>query len=110
MDWEQARDNRIAKDQAEALVRVEKKISEAIHSTQNRKELEAVVTKNFQEARAESISTPTDIQKGIRNLSTRRPRRPTAEDYFKENEEPAALRKETGRDLDALLAAQHVLL
>ena len=73
LDWERARNNRIAQDQAAALARVEEKIAKAIQSTQNLEELKAKVTKNFQEARAESVSTTVEIRKGIRNLSTRRP-------------------------------------
>ena len=110
LDWERARNNRIAYDQAAALARVEEKIAKAIQSTQNLEELKAQDTKNFQEARAESLSTTAEIRKGIRNLSTRRPPRPTAEDYFKENAERAALRKETGLDLDALLQSHETLL
>ena len=110
LDWERARNNRIAQDQAAALARVEEKIAKAIQSTQNLDELKAKVTKNFQEARAESVSTIAEIRKGIRNLSTRRPPRPTAEDYFKENTETAALQNETGLDLDALLESYEALL
>ena len=73
LDWERARNNRIAQDQADALARVEEKIAKAIHSTQNLEELKATVTRNFQEARAESVSTTVEIRKGIRNLFTRRP-------------------------------------
>ena len=72
LDWENVRNNQIAQDQATTLARVESKIAKAILSTQNREELKAAVTKNFQEARAESISTTAEIRKGIRNLSTRR--------------------------------------
>ena len=82
LDWERARNNRIAQDQAAALARVEEKIAKAIQSTQNREELKAKITKNFQEARAESVSTTAEIRKGLRNLSTRRPPRPTAENCF----------------------------
>ena len=110
LDWERLRNNRIAEDQAAARARVEEKIAKAIQSTQNLEELKANVTKNFQEARAESVSTTAEIRKGIRNLSTRRPQRPTAEDYFKENAERTALLNETGLDLDALLHSHEALL
>ena len=110
LDWERVRNNRIAQDQAAALARVEEKIAKAIQSTQNLEELKAKVTKNFQEARAQSVSTTAEIRKGIRNLSTRRPPRPTAEDYFKENVERAALRKETGLDIYALLESHEAIL
>ena len=39
LQWQKARNNRIAIEQSEALARMEKKIAEAIHSTNNRKEL-----------------------------------------------------------------------
>ena len=68
LDWERARNNRIAQDQTAALARVEEKIAKALQSTQNLEELKATVAKNFQEARAESVSTTADIQKGIQNL------------------------------------------
>ena len=73
LDWERARNNRIAQYQTAALARVEEKIAKALQSTQNLEELKATVAKNFQEARAESVSTTADIRKGIRNLSTRGP-------------------------------------
>ena len=91
LDWERARNNRIAQDQAAALARVEDKIVKAIQSTQNLEELKAKVTKNFQEARAESVSTTAEIRREIRNLSTRHPPRLTTEDNFKENAERAAV-------------------
>ena len=47
LDWERARKNRIAQDQAAALARVEEKIAKAIQSTQNLQELKIQVTKNF---------------------------------------------------------------
>ena len=110
LDWERANNDRIAQDQANALVRVWEKIAKAIQSTQNLEELKATVTKNFQQARAESISTTAEIKKGIWNHSMRRPPRPTAEDCFKENKERAALRKDRGLDLDALLQSHKALL
>ena len=73
LDWERARNNRIAQDQTAALARVEENIAKALQSTQNLEELKATVAKIFQEARAESDSTTADIRKGIRNLSARRP-------------------------------------
>ena len=73
LDWERARNNRIAQDQTAALARVEEKIDKALQSTQNLEELKATVAKNFQEAMTESVSTTVDIRKGIRNLSVRRP-------------------------------------
>ena len=110
LNWERARNNCIAQDQAAALARVEEKIAKAIQSTQNLEELKAKVIQNFQEARAESVSTTAEIRKGIRNLSTRCPPRPTAEDYFKESAERTALRRETGLDLDALLETHETFL
>ena len=73
LNWERACNNRIAQDLTAALARVEEKIAKALQSTQNLEELKATVAKNFQAARAESVSTTADIRKGIRNLSARRP-------------------------------------
>ena len=64
-DWERVRNNRIAQKQAKALAKMEEKIAKAIQSTQNRKELEEILTKNFQEAKAEFISNIAEIRKGI---------------------------------------------
>ena len=61
LDWERARNNRIAQDQTAALARVEEKIAKGLQSTQHLEELKATVAKNFQEARAESVSTMADI-------------------------------------------------
>ena len=82
LDWERAHNNRITQDQMAALARMEEKIAKTFQSAQNLEELKKEVTKNLQEARAESISTTVDIRKGLRNLSTRRPLRKTAKDYF----------------------------
>ena len=89
---------------------MEKKIAEAIHSTNIRKELEAVITKNFQEAIGESISTTADIRRGLQKLSTRRPPRPTAQEVFDSTEDAQRIRKETGLDLGALLESHEALL
>ena len=111
LDWERARNNRIASDQTAALARMEEKIAKTLQSAQNLEELKKEVTKNLQEARAESVSTTVDIRKGLRNLSTRRPLQKTAKDYFEVN--PAdinLLRKETGLDLDAMLETHETFL
>ena len=73
LDWERARNNRITQVQTAALARMEEKIAKILQSAQNLEELKKEVTKNLQEARAESISTIADIRKGLRNLSMRRP-------------------------------------
>ena len=73
LDWERARNNRITSDQMAALARMEEKIAKTLQSAHNLEELEKEVTKNLQEARAESVSTTADIRKGLRNLSIRRP-------------------------------------
>ena len=71
--WERAPNNGIAQDQTAALARVEEKIAKALQYTQNLEQQKATVARNFQEARAESVSTTADIRKGIRNLSARHP-------------------------------------
>ena len=63
----------IAYDQTAALVKVKEKIAKTLESTQNLEELKKVVTKNFQEARAELVSTTAELRKGFRKLSTRHP-------------------------------------
>ena len=73
LDWEQARNNRIASNQTAALAKMEEKIAKTLQSAQNLEELKNEVTKILQEARAESVSTTADIRQGLRNLSTRRP-------------------------------------
>ena len=65
LDWERARNNRIAQDQAAALARVEENIAKAIQSTQNLEELKAKVTMNFQEARADSVSTTRSEERRV---------------------------------------------
>ena len=45
LDWESARNNRIAQDQTAALARVVEKIAKALQSTQNLEELKAIVAK-----------------------------------------------------------------
>ena len=109
LDWERARNNRIASDQTAALARMEEKIAKTLQSAQNLEELKKEVTKNLQEARAESVSTTADIRKGLRNLSTRRPLRKTAKDYF-EADPAKTLRRETGLDLNAMLETHETFL
>ena len=109
LDWERARNNRIAQDQTAALARVEEKIPKALQSTQNLEELKATVAKNFQEARTESVSTTADIRKEIRNLSTRRPPRPTAQELL-DAPDTNKLQKQTGLNLGALLEAHETFL
>ena len=86
-----------------------KKIAEAIHSTNNRKELEAVITKNLQEARAIFVSRTADIRRGLQKLGTRRPPRHTAQEIFDCTEDAQRMRN-TGLDLEALLESHKVLL
>ena len=82
LNWEKARNARIAYDQTAGLAKIEEKIAKTLESTQNLEELKKAVTKNFQEARVESISTKAEIRKGHQNLSTRQPPRPTAVEIF----------------------------
>ena len=110
LSWNRARNNRIAQEQTAALASVEAKIAKAIQSTQNLDELKTTVAQKCQEARAESVRNTAEIRIGIRNLSTRPPPPPTAEECFKENEDRAALQNDTGLDLDALLQYHDVLL
>ena len=89
---------------------MEEKIATTIQSTQNLEELNAKVTKKFLEVRVESVSTTWEIKKGIWNLSMRHPPWPTAEEYYKENEDQVALQKNTCLDLDTLLQIHDALL
>ena len=111
LDWERARNNRIAQDQTAALARVEEKIAKALQSTQNLEKPKATVAKNSQEVRAQSVSTmdDSDIQKGIRNLLAGRPPRPTAQARF-DAPETNKLRRRTGLDLVAMLEAHETFL
>ena len=108
LDWERARNNRIAQDQTAALARVEEKIAKPLQSTQHLEELEATVAKNLQEARAESVSTTADIRRGIRNFLTRPPVRPTAQDLF-DAQDASKLQRQTGLDIGAILEAHEAL-
>ena len=109
LDWERARNNRIAQYQTAALARLEEKIAKALQSTQNLEELKAIVAKNFQADRAESISTMADIRKGIRNLSMRRPLRPTTQELF-DVPDTNKIRKQSGLNLGAMLDAHETFL
>ena len=109
LDWERAHSNRIAQNQAAALARVEEKIAKALQSTKNLEELKDTITKNFQKARAESVSTIDNIRRGMRNLSMRRPPRPTAQELF-DAPDSSKLHKQTGLDLGAMLEAHETFL
>ena len=110
LGWEKVWNKPIALDHSEALARMERKIAEAIHSTNNQKELEAVISNNFQKVRAEYGSPTADIRRGIQNVSTRYPPRPTAEEILDSSRDTLLIRKDTGLDLDALLKSHEALL
>ena len=102
LDWKKARNKCITNEQSEAQARIEKKIAAAIQSTNNRKDLEAVITENFPEDRAKSVRMTADIRRGHKKLYTRRPVRPTDQEIFDSKENTQKVRKETGLNLGVL--------
>ena len=82
---------------------METKIDDVIQSTNNWTELEVVKTKNFQEDRAESVSTTIDVRRGVQKLSTRRPPQPTTQEILNHMDDARRVRTESGLDLGALL-------